>query len=56
MSNVAQDPVRREAVAQINARLESVLQEMRKDEAKLLDSLELKRLKRRLAAQDAERK
>lgn len=50
MGDVSVDQAKSEAIARINARLESVLHETRKDEAKLKDILEMKRLKRRLAS------
>ncbi len=48
MSEVMMEPTEVNLIALTKARLETVLQEARKDEAKLRKSLELKRLKRRI--------
>jgi len=48
MSEVTQEQAKAKAIAIITARLEHVLQEAKKDEAKLKQILEMRRLKRRL--------
>lgn len=50
MSEVALEQTKANAIAVTEARLETVLQETRKDEAKLKRGLEMRRLKRRLRA------
>ncbi len=56
MSEIVSDQDKANAVDLTNARLERVLQETRKDEAKLMRILELRRLRRRLNAEKAKRK
>ncbi len=50
MSEVVLEQAKAKAIALTNARLETVLQETRKDEARLKKVLEIRQLKRRLRA------
>lgn len=56
MTEVVLEQSKAKAVALTKARLEAVLQETQKDEAKLKKTLEMRRLKRHLRAGKAKRK
>lgn len=56
MTEIALDQSKSNAVARTKARLEEVLQETQKNEAKLKEALERRRLQRRLRASEARRK